>query len=83
MPLSAGEKLGLYEILAPIGAGGMGEVYKARDTKLDYFFSVSRMSLLARSCRSRSRQMAMITHLPLPRPVAIPWRPLVFTGRLH
>src|SRR6202051_180066 len=35
MPLSTGDKLGPYEILAPIGKGGMGEVYRARDTKLD------------------------------------------------
>jgi serine/threonine protein kinase len=35
MPLSRGDQLGPYEILAPIGAGGMGEVYKARDTRLD------------------------------------------------
>src|SRR5688572_21270425 len=40
MPLAAGEKLGPYEIHSRIGAGGMGEVYKARDGRLDRFVAV-------------------------------------------
>ena len=34
MPIAAGTRLGVYEFIAPIGAGGMGEVYRARDTRL-------------------------------------------------
>ena len=35
MALAIGSRVGSYEVLASIGAGGMGEVYRARDTRLD------------------------------------------------
>jgi hypothetical protein len=35
MPISAGQRLGRYEILAPLTSGGMREVYNPRDTQLD------------------------------------------------
>ena len=40
MPLSVNTKLGPYEILAPIGEGGMGQVYRARDTRLDRIVAI-------------------------------------------
>src|SRR5262249_27210713 len=40
MPLAAGRRVGPYEVVAPVGAGGMGEVYRARDTRLGRFVAL-------------------------------------------
>src|SRR5579864_5626216 len=40
MPLDSGTRLGPYEIQSPLGAGGMGEVYRARDTRLDRIVAI-------------------------------------------
>jgi serine/threonine protein kinase len=40
MAIQPGNRLGPYEILAAIGAGGMGEVYRARDTRLDRIVAI-------------------------------------------
>ena len=55
MSLSAGTKLGPYEIQAPLGAGGMGEVYRARDTRLERTVAVKVLPDHL-SCDPESRQ---------------------------
>jgi eukaryotic-like serine/threonine-protein kinase len=56
MNLAAGSRLGPYEIVSPLGAGGMGEVYKARDTRLERTVAVKVLpSHLSSSPESRQR----------------------------
>jgi Tol biopolymer transport system component len=63
MPLSAGERLGPYEILASIGEGGMGEVWRARDTRLDRIVAlkVSKAQFSERFERE-ARSIAALNH---------------------
>ena len=63
MSLEKGDRLGPYEILAPIGAGGMGEVYRARDTRLgrDVAIKVSAQQFTERFERE-ARAVAALNH---------------------
>src|SRR5713226_7304390 len=63
MSLATGERLGPYEILAPLGAGGMGEVYRARDTRLgrDVAIKVSKEQFTERFERE-ARAVASLNH---------------------
>src|SRR5215510_15142909 len=70
MPLSAGARLGPYEILTPLGAGGMGEVYKARDTRLDRLAAIKvlpeRVASTAEARRRFEREAKTISQLQHP-----------------
>src|SRR3954469_23109806 len=63
MPLSPSERLGPYEIVSPRGEGGMGEVYKARDSRLDRIVAlkVSKAEFTERFTRE-ARTVAQLNH---------------------
>ena len=88
MALASGTKLGPYEIIAPLGAGGMGVVYRARDLRLDrevavkvlaHFSSDSSLrQRLEREARAVSKSaVASTRRMPLPPPPALA---LISTG---
>ena len=63
MSLNAGTKVGPYELLSLIGAGGMGEVYKARDTRLDRFVAIKiTKATLTDRFEREARAIAALNH---------------------
>src|SRR5215469_9644758 len=63
MQVSVGDKLGFYEMLAPIGAGGMGEVWKARDTRLDRIVAIKRLKAQhSARFKQEARAIAALNH---------------------
>ena len=75
MPLSAGTRLGPYEILSPIGAGGMGEVYRARDTRLQRDVAIKvlpeRVAESAKALARFEREARVVAALSHPNILAI------------
>src|SRR6266702_2644778 len=75
LTIAAGSRLGPYEILSPLGAGGMGEVYKARDTRLERTVAVkvlpAHLSLSAESRQRFEREAKTISQLSHPHICAI------------
>ena len=68
MSLAAGTKLGSYEIVAPLGAGGMGEVYRARDTRLgrNVAIKVLPLAAIAQSTARFEREAQVLASLNHP-----------------
>src|SRR5262244_2073008 len=66
MPLLAGSRLGPYDILSPLGAGGFGEVYKAHDTRLDRTVAIKILPSADPELKARfereAKAIAALTH---------------------
>ena len=66
MPLTPGTRLGPYEIVALLGSGGMGEVYRARDTRLDRIVAIKRLTAHSERFEQEARAIAALNHPRLP-----------------
>src|ERR1043166_8478716 len=63
MALTAGTRLGPYEVIAPIGSGGMGQVWGARDTRLDRTVAIKVSSeQFTERCEREARNVAALNH---------------------
>ena len=62
MPLTPGTRLGPYEIVALLGSGGMGEVYRARDTRLDRIVAIKRLTAHGERFEQEARAIAALNH---------------------
>src|SRR6266581_9701636 len=66
MPLTAGSRLGPYDILSPLGSGGFGEVYKARGTRLDCTVAIKILPSTDPELKARfereAKAIAALTH---------------------
>jgi serine/threonine protein kinase len=63
MSLSSGTRLGPYEIVSPLGRGGMGEVWKALDTRLDRIVAIKKLdSGHSEGFESEARTIAALNH---------------------
>ena len=70
MPLQPGTSLGPYQIDAPLGAGGMGEVYRARDTKLDRDVAIKELPDTVAVDDGGSEKRSLVTRARIPRGTA-------------
>jgi len=62
MTIAAGSRLGPYEVVSPLGAGGMGEVWKARDTRLGRAVAIKILNAHSERLQMEAHAIAALNH---------------------